>query len=97
MSEMKLWLKFLDDKIFNFYDFPGFQSLPFMEYELHCQLQNKLKVKGMNTLFGLKVQVVVGERMLVAVAVSTHITFFEIQDFLCFSIGSAVFNAPHRL
>ena len=41
-----------------------------MEYELHSQLQNKLKIKGMNALFGLKVQVVVGERMLVAIAVS---------------------------
>ena len=46
-----------------------------MEYELHCQLQNKLKVKGMNALFGLKVQVVVGERMLVALGVSIQTLF----------------------
>ncbi|XP_022241203.1 C2 domain-containing protein 5-like, partial [Limulus polyphemus] len=43
-------------------------SLPFLEYELHHQLVNKLKVKGMNGLFGLKVQVSVGEKMLVGVA-----------------------------
>ncbi len=47
-----------------------FQCLPFMEYELYNQLVNKLKLKGMNTLFALKVQIVVGEMMLVAIAVS---------------------------
>lgn len=30
-------------------------SLPFLEYELHRRLINKLKVKGMNAIFGLKV------------------------------------------
>ncbi|KAI5729779.1 hypothetical protein M8J76_006565 [Diaphorina citri] len=29
-------------------------GLPFLEYELHRQLMNKLHVKGMNALFGLK-------------------------------------------
>ena len=28
-------------------------KLPFIEYDLHRQLINKLKVKGMNGLFGL--------------------------------------------
>ncbi|XP_076328860.1 C2 domain-containing protein 5 isoform X4 [Tachypleus tridentatus] len=46
-------------------------SLPFLEYELHRQLVNKLKVKGMNGIFGLKVQVSVGEKMLVGVATGT--------------------------
>lgn len=30
-------------------------SLPFLEYELHRRLINKLKVKGMNAIFGLEV------------------------------------------
>lgn len=30
-------------------------GLPFLEYELHSQLLNKLRVKGMNAIFGLKV------------------------------------------
>jgi hypothetical protein len=30
-------------------------GLPFLEYELHRILVNKLKVKGMNSIFGLKV------------------------------------------
>ena len=44
-----------------------------MEYELHNQLLNKLRVRGMNMLSGLKIQVTVGERLLVAVAVSVSI------------------------
>lgn len=32
-------------------------GLPFLEYELHSQLLNKLRVKGMNAIFGLKVNV----------------------------------------
>lgn len=31
-------------------------GLPFLEYELHRLLINKLKVKGMNSIFGLKVR-----------------------------------------
>ena len=30
-------------------------GLPFLEYELHRQLINKLRIKGMNAIFGLKV------------------------------------------
>ncbi|XP_071100395.1 C2 domain-containing protein 5-like [Haliotis cracherodii] len=45
--------------------------LPFMEYELHSQLMNKLKMKGMNGLFGLKIQVCVGDTMIVAVGSAT--------------------------
>ncbi|XP_050532078.1 C2 domain-containing protein 5 isoform X3 [Daktulosphaira vitifoliae] len=44
-------------------------GLPFLEYELHSQLLNKLRVKGMNAIFGLKVQVCLGERV-----VSLHAT-----------------------
>jgi len=46
------------------------QSLPFVEYELHKQLVNKLKMKSMNSLFRLKIQISVGVTQLVAVAVS---------------------------
>ncbi|XP_067655808.1 C2 domain-containing protein 5-like isoform X2 [Haliotis asinina] len=45
--------------------------LPFMEYELHSQLMNKLKMKGMNGLFGLKIEVCVGDTMIVAVGTAT--------------------------
>ncbi|XP_026812268.1 C2 domain-containing protein 5 isoform X3 [Rhopalosiphum maidis] len=44
-------------------------GLPFLEYELHSQLLNKLRVKGMNAIFGLKIQVCLGERV-----VSLHAT-----------------------
>ncbi|XP_071807193.1 C2 domain-containing protein 5-like isoform X1 [Asterias amurensis] len=46
-------------------------ALPFMEYELHRQLMNKLKVKGMNALFGVHVQIIVGETLLIGVATAT--------------------------
>lgn len=46
-------------------------GLPFLEYELHRMLLSKLKVKGMNAIFGLKVQVSIGERMLVGLATGT--------------------------
>ena len=47
--------------------------LPFLEYELHSLLLNKLKVKGMNSIFGMKVQVSVGERLLIGMAVGTAV------------------------
>ena len=34
-------------------------GLPFLEYELHRQLINKLRIKGMNAIFGLKVRFLV--------------------------------------
>lgn len=46
-------------------------GLPFLEYELHRVLINKLKAKGMNAIFGLKVQVSIGERMIALVATGT--------------------------
>lgn len=42
-----------------------------MEYEVHTQLMNKLKLRGMNALFGLRIQITVGENMLMGLAVST--------------------------
>ncbi|XP_071964071.1 C2 domain-containing protein 5-like isoform X2 [Antedon mediterranea] len=48
-------------------------ALPFMEYELHRRIINKLKVKGMNALFGLRVQMIVGEELLVGTATGTAV------------------------
>ncbi|XP_060050494.1 C2 domain-containing protein 5 isoform X23 [Erinaceus europaeus] len=47
--------------------------LPFMEYEVHTQLMNKLKLKGMNALFGLRIQITVGENMLMGLASATAV------------------------
>jgi hypothetical protein len=46
-------------------------SLPFIEYELHRQLLGKLKLKGMNLLYGLKVQISIGENLLIAISEAT--------------------------
>lgn len=54
--------------------------LPFMEYEVHTQLMNKLKLRGMNALFGLRIQITVGENMLMGLAVSA----VSILGFFCF-------------
>lgn len=59
--------------------FTLFQSLPFLEYELHRQLLSKLKVKGMNALFGLTVQISVGDNMLVAIAVRLFVSVIDIR------------------
>ncbi|KAK6636917.1 hypothetical protein RUM43_010581 [Polyplax serrata] len=48
-------------------------GLPFLEYELHRLLINKLKVRGMNTIFGLKVQVSIGEKILIGLATGTAV------------------------
>ena len=48
-------------------------SLPFIEYELHRQLFNKLKVKGMNAIFGLKTSFSMSDRVMVATATDTNI------------------------
>uniref|UniRef100_A0A8D0CFY4 C2 calcium dependent domain containing 5 n=1 Tax=Scleropages formosus TaxID=113540 RepID=A0A8D0CFY4_SCLFO len=47
--------------------------LPFMEYELHTQLMNKLKLRAMNALFGLRVQISLGENMVVGLASATGV------------------------
>ena len=48
-------------------------ALPFMEYEIHRQLVNKLKVKGMNAIFGLTVNLSLSDRMLVALVTGTAV------------------------
>ncbi|XP_052437957.1 C2 domain-containing protein 5 isoform X12 [Carassius gibelio] len=47
--------------------------LPFLEYELHTQLMNKLKLRSMNALFGLRIQISVGETMLLGIASATGV------------------------
>lgn len=46
-------------------------GLPFLEYELHRVLINKLKARGMNAIFGLKVEVAIGERIIALLATGT--------------------------
>lgn len=48
-------------------------SLPFLQYELHRQLLNKLKMKGMNGLFELRIQISVSAKMIIAVATATAV------------------------
>lgn len=45
----------------------------FLEYELHRLLINKLKVKGMNAIFRLSVQVTVGDKMMALIATGTAV------------------------
>ncbi|XP_058814771.1 C2 domain-containing protein 5 isoform X4 [Topomyia yanbarensis] len=48
-------------------------ALPFLEIELHKILINKLKMRGMNAIFGIKTSVAVGERMMALVATGTAV------------------------
>ena len=50
-------------------------ALPFLEYEMHRQLVNKLKVKGMNAIFGLHVSLSLADRMLVGLASGESTSF----------------------
>uniref|UniRef100_A0A1Y1LMR1 Uncharacterized protein n=1 Tax=Photinus pyralis TaxID=7054 RepID=A0A1Y1LMR1_PHOPY len=46
-------------------------GLPFLEYELHRILVNKIRIKGMNAVFGLRIRISVGTKMLVGIATGT--------------------------
>ncbi|KNE63843.1 hypothetical protein AMAG_19075 [Allomyces macrogynus ATCC 38327] len=46
-------------------------AIPFTEYDLHRQLLVRLKQLGMNAIFGLKMQLSIGDEFLVAVATGT--------------------------
>ena len=48
-------------------------KLPFIEYEVHRQLINKLKVKGMNAIFGLKMNLSISDRVMIAIATGTGV------------------------
>jgi hypothetical protein len=49
------------------------KELPFLEYALHNRLLNKLYVCGMNAVFGLKIQVSVGDTVMTGVATGTAV------------------------
>ncbi|KAG0238402.1 hypothetical protein BGW42_005635 [Actinomortierella wolfii] len=46
-------------------------AIPFVEYDLHRQLMYKLKIHGLNAIFGLRFQLTVGDALIVAVASGT--------------------------
>jgi len=48
-------------------------ALPFMEYEIHRQIVNKLKVNGMNAIFGLQVNLSLSDRTIIALATGTAV------------------------
>ncbi|KAK4872034.1 hypothetical protein RN001_016158 [Aquatica leii] len=48
-------------------------GLPFLEYELHRILINKIRIKGMNAVFGLRVKISVGTKMLIGIATGTGV------------------------
>lgn len=48
-------------------------GLPFLEYELHRILITKLRIKGMNSVFGLKVRISIGEKMVVGSVTGTAV------------------------
>lgn len=48
-------------------------GFPFLEYELHRLLVSKLKIKGMNAIFGLKIRISIGDRRLIGVATGTAV------------------------
>ncbi|OZJ02721.1 hypothetical protein BZG36_05105 [Bifiguratus adelaidae] len=46
-------------------------AVPFIEYDLHRQLLYKLKIQGLNSIFGLKFHLAVGESLIVGYACGT--------------------------
>lgn len=48
-------------------------GLPFLEYDLQRLLVNKLKAKGMNAIFGLKITVAIGEKMMAMIGTGTGV------------------------
>ncbi|CAB0002324.1 unnamed protein product [Nesidiocoris tenuis] len=49
-------------------------ALPFLEYELHTQLMHKLSAAGANAIVGLRVELCLGERVLIGHATGTAVT-----------------------
>jgi hypothetical protein len=49
------------------------KELPFLEFELHSRLLNKVYVHAMNAVFGLKIQVTVGDTVISGVATGTAV------------------------
>eukprot|EP00727_Mastigamoeba_balamuthi_P001138 m51a1_g11020 putative c2 domain-containing protein 5 isoform x5 (1083) ;mRNA; f:400608-404580 len=49
------------------------RALPFLEYDVYRQMINKLRVLGMNAVFGLNISVSVGDCLVAAVATGTAV------------------------
>ena len=47
--------------------------MPFIEYDIHKQLVYKLRLLGMNAVFGLKFNLAISDRLLIAVASCTAV------------------------
>ncbi|KAI9357657.1 hypothetical protein DFJ73DRAFT_186947 [Zopfochytrium polystomum] len=47
------------------------EAMPFAQYDIHRQLMFKLRINGLNAVFGLKLQFSVGETLMTAVATGT--------------------------
>lgn len=55
-------------------------ALPFLEYELHRLLINKLKIKSMNAIFGLKFNISIGEKCITCLATGTAVYLFSLPS-----------------
>ncbi|KAI9208468.1 uncharacterized protein BJ171DRAFT_207984 [Polychytrium aggregatum] len=49
------------------------ESLPFAQYDIHRQLMYKLRIYGLNAIFGLKIEFTVGESLMTATARGTAV------------------------
>ncbi|CAH8503764.1 unnamed protein product [Schistosoma haematobium] len=49
------------------------EILPFIDYELHYRLMQKLRLRNMNGLFGLRYRIAIGEYMIAAIATGTGV------------------------
>jgi uncharacterized protein YbjQ (UPF0145 family) len=49
------------------------ESIPFCQYDIHRQLTHKLRIYGLNAIFGLKIQFTIGESLMTAVATGTAV------------------------
>lgn len=47
--------------------------LPFVEYDIHRQLLYKLRIQGLNSIFGLKISLAISDSLIVAVASGTAV------------------------
>ncbi|ORX81722.1 hypothetical protein BCR32DRAFT_268098 [Anaeromyces robustus] len=53
-------------------------ALPFIQYDLHRQLLYKMQIYGVNSIFGLKFNITIGESMLIATAVGTGLFLYAL-------------------
>ncbi|KAJ3105317.1 hypothetical protein HDU97_008214 [Phlyctochytrium planicorne] len=49
------------------------EVMPFIQYDIHRQLMYKLRIYGLNAVYGLKIQVSVGDALIIAVATGTAV------------------------